>query len=64
MPNLILTRRPGERVIINAGGEQIVVRVDRVYGQYVRLAFDAPQSVTIHREEVQARVDAEQGGAE
>jgi carbon storage regulator CsrA len=50
---LVLTRYCGERVIATIGGQRLeicVVGLDR-QGR-VRLGFEAPLSVTIHREEI------------
>ncbi len=52
---LVLTRRVGERVIINAGGKEITVSILESMGQ-VRLGFAAPRDVTIHREEISNRI--------
>jgi len=46
---LILTRRPGERVVI---GEEILVTVMAVSGHTVRLGIEAPQGFPIYREEI------------
>jgi carbon storage regulator len=46
---LILTRRPGERVVI---GDEILVTVMGVSGHTVRLGIEAPQGVSIFREEI------------
>jgi len=46
---LILTRRPGERVVI---GEEILVTVMGVSGHTVRLGIAAPQGIPIYREEI------------
>ena len=46
---LVLTRKPGESVVI---GNDIRVTVVNIRGNKVRLAFDAPDDVTIHREEI------------
>jgi carbon storage regulator len=50
---LILTRRPGESLILELpGGEQITVTVLEVKGNQVRIGTDAPGDVTIVREEL------------
>lgn len=46
---LVLSREPGEDVRI---GHDITVRVVEIRGGKVRLAFDAPLDVHIHRSEV------------
>jgi carbon storage regulator len=57
---LILTRRPGERVVI--GGE-ILVTVMGVSGHTVRLGIEAPEGVSIYREEIVIAVEAENRAA-
>jgi carbon storage regulator len=54
---LILTRRVGEVIKI---GEEISVTVLEVKGNQVRMGFSAPKDVAVHREEVFARIKAEQ----
>ena len=46
---LVLTRRPGESIMI---GDDIVVTVLDVRGEVVRVGIRAPRSVQVHREEV------------
>ncbi len=46
---LILTRKSGETITI---GENIEVKVLSIKGGQVRIGIDAPQSVSISREEV------------
>jgi carbon storage regulator len=46
---LVLTRRPGESVMV---GDDVVVTVLEVRGDVVRLGIKAPRSVPVHREEV------------
>jgi carbon storage regulator len=53
---LILTRRPGERVVI---GEDILVTVMGVSGHTVRLGIEAPRGVSIYREEIWLAVKEE-----
>lgn len=53
---LILTRRVGETVMI---GNDVTVTMLGVKGNQVRLGCDAPKDVRIDREEVRARIDAE-----
>ena len=57
---LVLSRKVNERIICTApSGEQVKVMVVGVYGDKVKLGIDAPRDVTIYREEIQRRVDAE-----
>ncbi len=57
---LILTRRPGERVVI---GEDVLVTVMEVSGQTVRLGIAAPESLPIYREEIWLAVKEENRAA-
>lgn len=56
---LILTRRISESVII---GDNVKVTVLGVKGNQVRLGIDAPKDVSVHREEIYARIQAEKSG--
>ena len=53
---LILSRRPGESLII---GDNVTINVLGVQGNQVRLGIEAPREVTVHREEIYARIQAE-----
>jgi carbon storage regulator len=46
---LVLTRKVGERIVIN---RETVVTVVEIRGDKCRLGFEAPKSVAIDREEV------------
>ncbi len=50
---LVLSRKSGQRIVI---GDDIVVTVVEVRQDRVKLAFQAPTSVPIHREEVMQRI--------
>lgn len=56
---LILTRRVGESLII---GDDIVVHVLGVKGNQVRIGVEAPQDVSVHREEIYKRIQADKNG--
>lgn len=56
---LILSRRPGETVMI---GDDVTVKVLGVFGNQVRIGINAPVSVKVHREEVYERIKREQQG--
>jgi carbon storage regulator len=57
---LILTRRPGERVVI---GDDILITVMGVSGHTVRLGIAAPEGITIYREEIWLAVKEENQAA-
>jgi carbon storage regulator len=46
---LILSRKPGETVVIDG---RIRVKVIRVEGDVVKIGIDAPADISIHRQEV------------
>ena len=50
---LILSRRAGESIILN---ENITLTVVSIKGKQVRIGIDAPDSVSVHREEVFQRI--------
>ena len=50
-PVLVLSRRPGERILI---GDQICITILRTAGGSVRVGIEAPSDVTILRDELQA----------
>ncbi|KTD05847.1 global regulator [Legionella gratiana] len=50
---LVLTRKVGESVVIS---EEIYCTVVGYRDGEVRLGFDAPQSIPIHRDEIQRRI--------
>lgn len=56
---LVLTRRPGESIMI---GDNIIVTYvkSNFGGNQVTLAIEAPKEVPVHREEVLERIKAEQ----
>ena len=53
---LVLTRRPGERLIIDG---DIAVTVLRVNENQVVIGIDAPKEVPVDREEIHLRKEAE-----
>ncbi len=57
---LILARRPGECVVI--GGE-VLVTVMEVSGSTVRLGIEAPQGISIYREEIWLAIEQENRAA-
>ena len=53
MPQLVVTRKPGERIMIDGG--RIVVTVVQVDGGRVRVGVEAPIDVVVDREELHLR---------
>ena len=53
---LVLTRKLGESVTI---GDDIKISVIDIKGRQVRLGIEAPSDMTIHREEVYAKIQEE-----
>ena len=57
---LVITRREGEEVVIGDPKNPIgVVRIAAVKGERVRIAFDFPREVEIHRREIAVQIIAE-----
>lgn len=57
---LVITRREGEEVVIGDPKNPIgVVRIASIKGERVRVAFDFPREVEIHRREVAEQIAAE-----
>ncbi|MGH1504209.1 MAG: carbon storage regulator CsrA [Acidimicrobiales bacterium] len=52
---LVLSRRESQSIVI---GNDIVVTVIEIRGDHVRLGIDAPRSITVHRQEVAAAIEA------
>lgn len=50
---LVLTRKLGESVVIH---DDVYCTIIGYSGDEVRLAFDAPKSIPIHRDEIQRRI--------
>lgn len=60
---LVITRREGEEVIIGNPAAPIgVVRIASIKGDRVRIAFEFPREIDVHRREVADQIlAAEQG---
>lgn len=54
---LLLTRKVAESICIN--GNEIRITVIGVKGNQVRLGVEAPKEISIHREEIQERINRE-----
>lgn len=57
---LVLTRRPGESIMI---GNDITVTVLEVRTDQVRVGIAAPRAVQVHREEIYAQIARENTAA-
>ena len=53
---LVLTRRPGESIVV---GQDIVITVIEIKGGQVRIGSDAPREVDVYREEIYEQVRQE-----
>jgi carbon storage regulator len=56
---LILTRRAGESIKI---GDDVTVTVLGIKGGQIRIGINAPDDVTVHRNEVYDRIEARKSG--
>lgn len=57
---LVITRREGEEVVIGDPRNPIgIVRIASVKGERVRVAFDFPRDVEIHRREIADQIVSE-----
>lgn len=57
---LVLARRSQESIVISVGNHRITLTViDIISDRKVRLGFDAPEEVVIHRKEIQDVIDSE-----
>ena len=51
---LILTRKVGETLVIDGNVKVVIMGIE---GKNIRIGVDAPRVVTVHREEIQERID-------
>ena len=51
---LILTRRTGESLVI---GDDVTITVLAIKGNQIRLGIDAPKHVSVHRQEIQEKIN-------
>lgn len=58
---LILSRRVGEALMI---GDEVSITVLSVKGKQVRLGIDAPEEISVHREEIYQRIKGEAAGVD
>ncbi|GHB81788.1 carbon storage regulator CsrA [Providencia stuartii] len=55
---LVLARKKGETVMI---GDEIEVKVLRIFGDQVTLGISAPKDTQVYREEIYKRIQEEKG---
>ncbi|MEP1470066.1 MAG: carbon storage regulator CsrA [Halieaceae bacterium] len=55
---LVLSRRIGERLVI---GDNITVTILKASGNQVRVGIEAPNEVSVHREEIYEKSQHESG---
>jgi carbon storage regulator CsrA len=55
---LILSRRPGEKLILETSDGPIEVVLHRIDGQQAMIGIDAPKSVTVLRDELLDKLEA------
>jgi carbon storage regulator len=59
---LVITRREGEEVVIGDPANPLgIVRIASIRGDRVRIAFDFPREVQVHRREVADQIKDEGG---
>jgi len=51
---LILTRKVGETIVVDGNIKVVIMGIE---GKNIRIGVDAPRSVTVHREEIQERIN-------
>ena len=57
---LVITRREGEEVVIGDPSSPVgVVRIVSIKGDRIRLAFDFPREIEVHRREVADQILAD-----
>lgn len=58
---LVLTRKAGETMVIDRDDLNIKVVILNVNAGQVRIGVEAPKHISVHRKEVQDRIDKEEG---
>src|SRR5204863_3992427 len=59
-PVLIITRRPGERIML---GDDTRIHIMEIVGNNVRVGVEAPKSIPVYREEIWTAVKEENRAA-
>lgn len=57
---LIITRRPGERIML---GDDVRIHIMEIVGNNVRVGVEAPRSLPVYREEIWTAVKEENEAA-
>jgi carbon storage regulator CsrA len=52
---LVLSRKPGERLVLIMGRYKTTIEVIAISGNRTRIGIDAPQEITVIREEISCR---------
>lgn len=60
---LVLTRKRDEVIVIEVAGQTIRLAPIDIRGDKVRLGFEAPKDVRIHREEIYEAIQRERAAA-
>lgn len=53
---LVLTRYPGQKIILGSGKDAIHVRVLSSQGKKVTIGITAPRNIPVHREEIHKKI--------
>ena len=53
---LVLSRRPGERFVLMMGRHKATIEIIAISGSRARVGVDAPQEISVIREEIRGRV--------
>ena len=56
---LVLSRKLGQQLVINFGGETAIIEIIKVVGSRVQIGIEAPTTVGVHRSEVWAKIVTE-----
>jgi carbon storage regulator len=54
---LILSRRPGERLVLMMGDYKATIELIEISGNRVRVGIDAPREIEVVREEIPLRTE-------
>lgn len=56
---LVLTRKVGEKIVIQGGIQITVLNIDIKYNA-VKIGILAPKNISVHREEIQNKIDIDE----